>query len=57
MNYIIYYRFDKTIYNIKLYKEIVNPYYADVLNNENKIIYQHYHIDKIIPNKMITPIK
>ena len=40
-------------YNIKLYQEKVNPYYADILNEQNKLIFQHYYNDKRIPNKRI----
>lgn len=41
-------------YKIKLYQEkIINYYGADILNDENQIIFQHYQVFKMIPNKMI----
>ena len=39
---------NKTNYNIKLYKEIINPYYADILNDKNQIIFKHYWKNKYI---------
>jgi hypothetical protein len=49
---------NKSIYKIQLYKEkYMESYGTDILNDKKQILFQHYQINKTIPNKIVTPNK